>query len=235
MSKHRYRLISAIGIVVAIALMGVGIVSMTRQGTEVFSGSDAGKAVASDTLEVSSARILEIEGAWDVTITNGKPAVQLKASEKQLKNISFNQSGDRITLRQNGPDLNLGNLGHAVRVEVAMPDIQEVRLSGAGSLNINDLKAKDLKLTVQGGCSVKTEGTTIENLVLRSEGACNVDMADASITNAEVSLQGASNATINMAGGTLAGQIEGVGHLAYSGSVSSENVRTEGLAKVERK
>ena len=76
--------------------------------------------------------------------------------------------------------------------------------------------------------------SSVENLDLSSEGACNIDLEKASITNALVNLRGASNASINMNGGSLSGKIEGVGNLSYSGTVSSETVKTDGLAKVEK-
>jgi hypothetical protein len=229
MQSKGYKAIAAIGIIVAIGAIGFAIWSMTNN-TEIASPASlpVGEK-ASETMEVSSASILDFEGFWEVVIVSGKPNLSLAASKDQLKSIKFSQNGDQITLRQEGM-----NFGRPIKVELSMPAVADVRFKGAGSLEMNGYQLKNLRLSVQGGTSVTMADSSVENLDLSSEGACNIDLDKASVTNALVNLRGASNAKLKMNGGTLAGKIEGVGNLAYSGSVSSETVKTDGLAKVEK-
>jgi hypothetical protein len=209
--------------------MAFGIWSVAHNAGNVLSAGFDPKDLSADTREISAADSLEAEGLWDIRIVSGKPALSFKAAKDQLKNIRFTQEGSKLSLSQEGM-----NIGRPIKVEIALPELGDLTLKGAGSVEIEGFKVKDLRISLAGGAALTMDGSTVENLDLRSEGACNIDLGGTKTTNATVRLSGASNATLDMDGGTLDGRIEGVGHLSYSGTVSAETVKTDGLATVEK-
>ena len=233
MSKNKYRLISVFGIIAAIGVMGAGVVMFANKGAEIFSKSGVSNEISGKSFEATAASDLEIDGFWDITLKYGNPSISINADADQMKNIHFSQTGDIITLKQDSTVFS--GFGHTVKLLISMPSIKNVSLNGAGSISISGITTEYLKLAFQGGCSANLKDLTVKNLVLETEGACNVDAKNSSITNATIKMQGASNASLNMVGGSLEGSIEGVGHLSYTGTVSNQNIRTDGLAKVEKK
>ncbi len=229
MKNGKYKLVSLIGIVVAVGAIAWGIVSMANQAGSAIGSATVRQEGIRHNISVTKADQFDIQGVWEVELSKGEPALSIDCEAEEFKKIKFEQQGNQISLRQDNI-----HPGRTVKVFVSMPDVTKIRLEGFGSMKLTGLQLKQFDLAVQGGCSVNILKTTIDSLKLSVEGISNIKMEESTATNAEIFMQGASNARLIMGGGTLGGSIEGVGHLTYSGLVKAETIRTDGLAKVQK-
>ena len=236
-SSRKTALISVVGIVAAIGLMvgvGFGVARRVsgsvrrpeRPNTE--QTAQNGRLMA-DLVDFDS---IHTEGGWSVTIMHGEVfSVEVDASEKALEQVNVFSRGDTLHLElDSGVQSITGNL----RATVFLPDLERLQTAGGARVVISgfDLDALDIK--VDGAASIIARDGRIGDLSVDSDGAASFDFDEVQVVNADVTMDGASNLAITMNGGALTGVLSGLGNVAFSGEVSDESIRIDGLGRVRR-
>jgi hypothetical protein len=208
-----------------------------------------GKAKASDVVEIrhispkDRTRIektydfrdfqnIEMVGGWEVTLSRGDDYSITVAMPKYLEEM--------IAAKKNGNTLSLAvrpetqfNIGpNPVTVDITLPRLHGFQSRGGSKVRISDFDVDSLRIRSDGATSINADDNVISSLVLRTTGAADVDFRDSKVTNADVRIQGAGSLKITMEGGKLTGSVAGASSVVYYGSVSEENIRTEGLASI---
>jgi hypothetical protein len=236
-SSRKTALISVVGIVAAIGLMvgvGFGVARRVsgsvrrpeRPNTE--QTAQNGRLMA-DLVDFDS---IHTEGGWSVTIMHGEVfSVEVDASEKALEQVNVFSRGDTLHLElDSGVQSITGNL----RATVFLPDLERLQTAGGARVVISgfDLDALDIK--VDGAASIIARDGRIGDLSVDSDGAASFDFDEVQVVNADVTMDGASNLAITMNGGALTGVLSGLGNVTFSGEVSDESIRIDGLGRVRR-
>jgi len=141
-----------------------------------------------------------------------------------------------------------------LRAEVTMPDLLELRLSGAShgtvegfsfshefnlslsgasSLEISDLSAGNVTIDLSGASNLNGEGEA-DNLFINASGASRLELSDFPVHNVNVVLSGASRATINL-DGRLDANLSGASRVRYMGDPTMGNIQTSDASTVEEK
>ena len=182
-------------------------------------------------LSIDNITELKIHGVWDVELTQSStPYCKVEYSAYLEDYIVVNDEGDTLFLDlRKGTTMTTKSHIHA---EIGLPDLEKASLRGAGQLKFSGFSLDNLVIQNEGVSNIEGKDNRITDLSVTSDGTGNIDLLGSSIVNADVDVEGVSRIALGMNGGVLTGNADGLVVVEYSGPVSKENVRTNGLAKV---
>ena len=165
---------------------------------------------------------------------------------------------DYLDIRLEGSTLRIGMDSHLrfrnrhFEVDVMMPDIDGVRLSGGARGTVSEfdldhafdvhlsggsrldgtLTAAHLDVSTSGGARVDLAGSSASTS-MTSSGGSRIVLAEWQTTSADVSMSGGSRGSVN-ATETLTGRVSGGARLSYVGAPPTLDVRRSGGGRVTR-
>ncbi|MBL8148389.1 MAG: DUF2807 domain-containing protein [Blastocatellia bacterium] len=119
-----------------------------------------------------------------------------------------------------------------LKVKIANPELQKIRLEGAGKADITNLQNENFNIEVEGASSIKASGQT-KTLNINVEGAATVDVKDLRSEKAFVKSEGAGNIDL-FASELLDINMEGVGKINYYGNPKTVNKKISGVGTVNK-
>lgn len=142
-------------------------------------------------------------------------SVKVTADNKDFEYFTVDQNGSSLRFYINKNNYKLHN---EIRIEISMPELKEINLSGGALANINmktsrqfsadlsggaflkgNLNCGNIELDMSGGSKVNLKGTA-ENIELSGSGGSIFDLAEFSVKDVESQLSGGSNVEIKMDG-----------------------------------
>ena len=209
------------------------VISESGDEFEVVSSMDDGSRVERE-YDFSDFDELKISGAWEVSLVRSDEySVRAEFPESVMDRHRISESGG--TLRLDVSHLRISGRMRPASVTVYMPELEKVDVDGAVDLNIDGFSCGRLDLGLDGAGNIVGDDCGIEDLRLESNGAVNVDFSGSEVENADVYIGGAGNIALNMAGGSLTGQLDGFANLEYSGEVSRLAVEKDGIGSISRR
>ena len=206
----------------------------------------------SNTFDISDFNKIHISGIFEVTITQADTyKVNVDANHNFFRNLNVSKEGDTLRIRHSR---HIGWRAALVkpRVELAMPVLKELRISGAAGVHISGFNSSEsFKLDASGACSlegdinagnidfdvsgagrVKLSGSS-RDAVIRASGANRIDLHEFSIVNAAVKLSGASRLSANVSG-RLDARLSGASYFGWRGEPVMGDIRTSGAARLSK-
>lgn len=241
MRKSQIILLSAFAFVVLLVTGGVIAtrIIVAQIESSRYSGAAAARPAGQQVSrhpDVSGFSKIDARGDWDLAVTRGdKWDVMLSYPDGMQKHLSAHVEGDRLVLQSEHIGFGFFFGGHQgkVKATIVMPELTAVDLSDSTTVNLAGFKGDDLEIRVSGSSNLRGRDSAYKKLNLVVSGAANVNFADVVTDDAHVVLSGVGNVVLNMNGGTLSGQISGVGSLRYHGKVASQNVAVSGVSSVQ--
>jgi hypothetical protein len=174
--------------------------------------------------------------------------VVLEGDKDDLEDIITDVSGGRLVIKKENWRF---NLNEKVTVNITMPEVEGLGVSGSGRAEIRDVvKTNDLNLSVSGSGKLYTTDIQVSNLDCSISGSGNINVGGGSIGECNLSISGSGNYTgesakigyadISISGSgnctcyvteTLKGGISGSGNVSYLGDPKID-VRISGSGKV---
>jgi hypothetical protein len=201
-------------------------------------------------MELSGFSTVIVSHAFEVEIAEADSySVSITVDDNLFEYLNVKTSGSTLFI-----GLVSGNYIRATQEAViTMPDLRELRLSGASGVEVSgfksshpvnfylsgashlsgDIEMGDSKLSLSGASSIELEGSA-DDIAVGASGASDVRLANLSVVNAKVNLSGASDATVN-ATGRLDGSLSGASRLEYMGSPTLGSVTTSGASTIGSK
>ncbi len=138
-----------------------------------------------------------------------------------------------VTGFKSSKDFNL-NVSGASSLDIDDMEVgdAEVEVSGASKVT-GSVNASDVRFEVSGASEVELEGSA-NNIILTASGASKVKLADLPLNNADVKLSGASEATVN-AKGRLDTALSGASRLYFQGNPTMGNISVTGASTIKHK
>jgi len=138
-----------------------------------------------------------------------------------------------ITGFKSSEDFNL-NVSGASSLDIDDVEVGDAKLeiSGASSVTGN-MNAADAELEVSGASGVELEGSA-NNIMLNAAGASKVNLADFTLNNANINLSGASEATVNVSG-RLDSVLSAASILYFRGNPTMGNIIVSGASTIKHK
>ena len=228
-ARHDFRF--ALVWILALVLIGIAVTiayalgSHSRSSTNVVQGSGV-EATQSRTVPAFGS--VELAGSNDVTISVGdKQSVQVYADDNLI---------DRVTTAVNGATLVIGDkpgsytTDSPMRVEVSVPSLSELTLSGSGTITVSGVEGKRFTVTIPGSGVVRASGTTERlDAAISGSGQAELGGLEASAVRAVVS---GSGQIIVTATKSLDASVPGSGSIVYGGNPSDVHKSVTGSGEV---
>lgn len=204
----------------AVALIVVLVVAVVAAAAIGFMFWPFGKVTGSGKLvtqqmEFSDFTVVQVEHAFQVEITQSSAySVSVTADDNLIERVQVSKKGETLQVGIE-PGYEMCCRWTMLRAEVTMPDLYELRLSGASSG------------TVRGFSSS-------HSFVLRVSGASSVNAVDMSAGDVEVDVSGSSKVTGRIvASGDARFAVDGASTLGLGGAANDLLIDAEGASNVE--
>jgi putative autotransporter adhesin-like protein len=217
--------------VLVLALLAVGITLLARnENGSSTSGVQGSGVAATQTRHVASFSSVELAGSNEVTIrAGGTQAVVVHADDNLLH---------RVTTEVRSGTLAIGNTPGSfttkspMRVEVTVPSLQALTLSGSGVMVVSAVDTPQLKVTLSGSGLLRVDGTATRlDARLSGSGDAQLEQLVAGDVKAVVS---GSGRIVVQATKSLDASVPGSGVVMYSGDPVDVTTSITGSGAVVR-
>ena len=192
----------------------------------------AGGPMTSEEREIGDVSAVELDTSGNLTITEGKPSLEISAPREALERLTAETDGSTLRLGTTpGQQVVLGE----VRYELTVSDLSEITVNGSGDVESTvssdagilvdvdgsgdvswtGLDADDVTVRVAGSGDVELSGTTA-SLTIQVDGSGDIDVGDLEARDAVVTIAGSGDVQVT-ALDTLSAEITGSGTVAYTG------------------
>ena len=195
---------------------------------------------------------IHVSGIFEVEITQSETyKVNVDANHHFFRNLDVSKEGDALRIRHSR---HIGWRAALVkpRVEITLPVLKELRLSGATGVKISgfnstesfkldmsgasslegDITAGNADFDVSGASRIRLYGSS-RDAVIRASGANRIDLHEFTIENAAVKLSGASRLSANVSG-RLDARLSGASYFGWRGEPVMGDIRTSGAARLSK-
>ena len=230
-------------------VVGLLVVSLTLISALAYAGEPI-----SQTREVSGFDKIEVNGAYDLYITQGKEySLRIEAEPEVQEKIKTEVKDGQLRITQKKHKIQIGIFKSKTRkIYVTLPELKELCINGSSdvigqnkfkagnlSLLVNgsgdidlELEASDLSTSIRGSGDIKLKGNA-ENFVITIAGSGDVSAYDLASLKATVSISGAGDCKVN-ASQELTVNIAGTGDVSYQGSPKVVTKNVSGVGRVHK-
>ncbi|MFL6005732.1 MAG: head GIN domain-containing protein [Gaiellaceae bacterium] len=188
-----------------------------------------GSGVAgSETRELPPFDRVELAGSNEVTIrVGGEQSVVVHADDNLL---------DRVTTRVSNGKLVIGNEAggfttrNPIRVEVIVPGVEELALSGSGRMDVEGIDADALAIALSGSGAVSARGRA-QRVDVKLNGSGDVQLHDLVAQDVHATMSGTGRIAVN-ATDSLDATVPGTGSIVYTGNPPSVRKSVSGIGSV---
>lgn len=238
MKKSHIALLSALGVGLLVILAGL-ILGRTAVGHGREWRSESGGFHVSlpsgeytdKSYDLENFSVIAVEGLWEISIRAGDEySVDVNMPDSWESGEVF-ISGEKIVF---GGPVNERSVEESATASVTMPILKGIDVAGAASVTFDGFDSENLDIRIEGAAQIRALDSSAEDVSVEVAGVGQVDLTDLLTVNARVILEGAGEVKLNLDGGVLSGRIDGVGRVAYTGSVEDTDVSIDGMGRVRR-
>ena len=230
-----------IGIVIFVVALVIGLAvanmfSFGRTSTRFFNfsmnfgGVRGSGNVVMDKRGISGFKAVEVGGVLLVEITAQKEfGVEVEADDNLLPLIKTEVSDGVLKI---SAERKISSTG-PIRIRIFAPNIDNLEVSGAANVTVNDVKNSEFTIDSSGASKIKISGET-GKLTMDVSGATKIDAENLKAVDATVDASGASNVTVNVLG-ELRAEASGASRILYTGTPTNLEQSTHGASRVSQK
>jgi hypothetical protein len=209
-------------------------------------GKDARQAVASQakstplsskTYDLKDFSEVSVNGSCSlISITQRESVymVKLIGPKDILDVVKVEKTGARVSVALEKPLHSNPDTTDDLSILIILPRITAIDLSGVTPVNLVGIDADTLSINTQGVTRFITqsdEGSTkkpecsFKTLILSGSGILDANLINCITTNAVINYQGTYDIILTMNGGSLSGNLGGIGRLDYIGNVTRNEIK----------
>lgn len=232
-APRRHRPAAFAGFLMLAVLVAVGVVLLVRH--DVFQSSSGSSVegsgiAATQTRDLAPFRSVDLAGSNDVSIAvGGQQSVVVRGDHNLLR---------RVTTRVEGGGLVIGTTPGSfttkspMRVDITVPSIEALTLSGSGIVSVTGLRTPSLTVTLPGSGVLRASGTAGKlDVTLAGSGDAQLDGLVARDVHAVLSGSGRILVTPTR---SLGAWVPGSGAIVYGGSPERVTTSVTGSGAVTR-
>ena len=160
-----------------------------------------------------------VTGVYEVEIEVGEDySIELSGPEKRMEHVEVTQSGDTLFLGMDEDHSNKRWSGknNGVYAKITLPDLDEVSLTGVGSIEADGIDADDFTSELEGVGSIELSGTC-NRLKATVAGVGSLEADRLKCKSVDVSVEGMGSAEV-YASESVDADIDGMGSIDVEGS-----------------
>ncbi|HEY0547199.1 MAG TPA: head GIN domain-containing protein [Pyrinomonadaceae bacterium] len=215
-----------ITIILMLAVMLTGCSYVKSFGDRVVGSG----VIKNEKRSVNAFTSIDASGAFDVEVVCQKEqSLELEGDDNLLPLVKTEVRGSTLYIK---PDKEF-SVRKAIRVKIAVPNLESISSSGASSFRVADVKNEKLKIDTSGASSLNLAGET-KSLSLDMSGASKVESEGLRAERVTISLSGAGKASV-YASEELNAEVSGAGSVSYAGDPKTVNKHVSGVGSVSKK
>ena len=169
-------------------------------------------------------------GAIKLKISQGSGyKVNLVGNEASKKAIKIEQHGDQLKISTKNWK---GHSNLNITVEITMPSIRELELSGACTALAKGFKENNIEIEINGASNLDLEGQT-QSLDIELSGASFLNASRLKARKVDIEASGASKIKV-WADNTLHVEASGASHIQYGGNPKNVNFSNSGMSTISK-
>ena len=197
----------------------------------LFDGEKGSGNLTSETRTVKAFDRIDLECSMDLEIEIGEPQqVTVVIDDNLQDNIILETVGSRTLLIDAD---NLRKTHRRTHIEIRVPTLERLTISGSGDVEVNDLKQDDFEIRIEGSGDVSVQGAA-KHLSVTISGSGDVDCRNLESSDADVEINGSGDVSV-FASEEFAGYINGSGDIVVYGEPKRFNRRVNGSGDITRR
>ena len=228
-ARHDHRL--AFVAIAALVLAGVAVGIAYAIAANSSSGSNT---VQGSGVPVKESRTLPAFDSVDLAASNN---VVIRIGEEQSVQVYGDDNlVDRVTTEVDATTLVIGSksgnysTGRPMRVEVSIPSLNDLTLSGSGMVMVSGVEGSRFTVTISGSGVVRASGTT-EQLRVTISGSGQAELAGVEARTVQAVVSGSGEIVVT-ATGSLDASVPGSGAILYGGNPSDVTKSVTGSGEI---
>jgi hypothetical protein len=195
---------------VCLPVLCLGLITINNCNPNAIRGSGVSKT---ESRAVASFSKIDLSGSGDVEVAVGpSQSVSVTTDDNILPIIETIVSGDTLSIGSEGSY----NTKVGVKVNITVPALDGVSVSGSGNFHVKGLKAGNMDVGVTGSGDVTLLGV-VDQLTGQITGSGNIRTVDLTAKRVNLTVTGSGNATV-LATEELDASVTGSGDVRYSGN-----------------
>lgn len=228
-TTHRSQPILIAATTTAVILAAILIGLLAHGSGSSGSGIQGSGIAATQTRTVAGFTSLELAGSNNVTVVVGaRQSVVVHADSNLISHVTTRVVAGSLVIADTGSFTTRTPMS----VEVSVPSLTALNLSGSGQISVTGIKASQLTLTVSGSGLLYAAGTAIRlDVILSGDGQAQLSQLTASEVHAVLTGSGLIQVTATM---RLDAAVPGSGAIVYSGSPPQVTTSVTGSGTITR-
>jgi Putative auto-transporter adhesin, head GIN domain len=230
---HRHQLVWIVGLV-ALVLVGIGVALLVM--FDVFGSSSTSTAIqgsgiaATQTRDVPDFSGVDLAGSNNVTIqVGGEQSVVVHADDNLLDNVTTEVQAGTLVIANTDSFTTKSPMS----VEITVPTLETLDLSGSGKIAADDIRASGLTATLSGSGTLRASGTA-DRLVVTLDGSGDAQLEQLVAQDAKAVVNGSGRIVVN-ATNSLEASVPGTGAIVYSGNPAHVTKTITGTGAITQK
>ncbi|MCP4180730.1 MAG: DUF2807 domain-containing protein [bacterium] len=173
---------------------------------------------------------VNLQGGYEVYIhtnKNNQNYLTISGDENIVPLITSNVEGNTLYIKN---DKSINNNLPLV-INIYTKNIDNLTISGAGKIDVNNIQSKQFNLEISGAASVTLLGNT-DSLIVTSSGASDINAKDLKAIDGKIHLSGTSSAKVFVTG-NLKANISGIGSITYYGNPKVLSQKISGIGEIK--
>ena len=188
-------------------------------------------SVSGDCLTVSNEHMLIINSGRGTTQINLNYGNTRVAGRDYYDGASDYLGRSRGMLKANDSGVDKRSSPMGFRVEVTLPNVSRLSLSGAGNVIYHDIEREELSVDVSGAGTINVAGT-VTRLEADVSGAGDIEAYSLRAAHGRLSVSGAGNIKATSEQSVVA-RVSGVGNIKINGDPPERDADVSGLGKIK--
>lgn len=212
----------------AVVLIVVWIVVLIfGRTTSTSKGVDGSGVAATQTRSVAPFTAVELSGASDVSIEVGPArSVVVHGDDNLLAKVTTHVTASRLVIGTEGSF----STKTPMRVDVTVPDLAALTLSGSGTVLARNVKGDSFKVSLSGSGSLQATGS-VHDLVVELPGSGEANLYAVNAQDVHAELSGSGQILVHAAHSVIA-VVSGSGSIVYAGNPPSVTKSVTGSGAV---
>jgi hypothetical protein len=226
-AHHSQQIVIAV-LAAAVVLAGIGIAVLVHGGSSDSGVQGSGVAV-SQTRAVAGFTSLDLAGSNNVTVMVGRPqSVVVHADSNLISHVTTGVATGTLVIGDTGSF----SARTPMSVDVSVPSLTAVNLSGDGQISVTAISVPQLTVTVSGSGLLFAAGTATRlDVTLSGDGQAQLSQLTARDVHAVVTGSGLIQVTATT---SLDAAVPGSGAIIYSGNPPQVTTSITGTGTVTR-
>lgn len=214
--------------VLALVLAAVALTwAVTHDDTEPSSTVQGSGVAVTETRELDPFTAVELSGVNTITIgVGGDQRVVVRADDNLVSQVTTDVRDGVLVVDENGSFDSITPMS----VEITVPSLDDVRLSGSGTILIDGHALDALAVALPGAGTITGAGS-VTMLDVDLAGSGDVDFGKLVARDATVALSGSGTVLVNVTG-ALEADVSGAGSVTYTGDPDSVDREISGTGSV---